>query len=379
MNVLIVTGIFPPDIGGPATYVPQVSAALSERGHDITVVTLSDSVDPHHDNEEHPFRVVRIPRRMFRPWRVLRTVAEIIRLGRDAGLLFVNGMWMEAVLANIFLRKPLVHKVVGDHAWERAINLGWASDNFEDFQKKRYGVKVETLKAVRSWWARKADTVVVPSRYLARWVVRWGVPEERLVVIYNGVEPLNGVQPAEVPLRTPTNLVTVGRLVPWKRVDMVIEAIARLENSGLIVVGDGPVLKSLQGLARKLGVSDRVYFAGRRSKTETLALMAACDIFVLNSTYEGFPHVVLEAMSLGLPVIATAVGGIPEVVQDGDNGLLIAPKNDGAVWEALSKLIASTSERERLAAGAKGTVNKFSRFNMVVETERVLKAVSRRK
>ena len=378
MNVLIVTGIFPPDIGGPATYVPQVATALSERGHDITVVTLSDCVDPHHDNEDHPFRVVRIPRRMFIPWRWLRTVAEIVRLGRDTDLLFVNGMWMEAVLANIFLRKPLVHKVVGDHAWERAINLGWASDNFEDFQKKHYGVKVEALKALRSWWARKADMVVVPSRYLARWVVRWGVAEERLVVIYNGVEPLNGIQPAEVPLLTPTNLVTVGRLVPWKRVDMVIEAIARLENSGLIVVGDGPVLKFLQGLARRLGVSDRVYFAGRRSKTETLALMAACDIFVLNSTYEGFPHVVLEAMSLGLPVIATAVGGIPEIVQDGDNGRLIAPTDEGALSGALLKLVFSPWERQRLADGAKRTVHKFSRSNMVVETERVLKAVSRR-
>ena len=71
-------------------------------------------------------------------------------------------------------------------------------------------------------------------------------------------------------------------------------------------------------------LSDRVYFAGQRNKEETFALMAACDLFVLNSSYEGFPHVVLEAMCAGLPVVATEVGGTPELVRDGENGLLIS-------------------------------------------------------
>jgi len=90
MRILIITGIFPPDIGGPATYVPQMAKALIDQGHHITVLTLSDRID-HHDGQ-YSFRVVRLPRWPFRPWRWLRTIAQIIRLGREADVLFVNGL-----------------------------------------------------------------------------------------------------------------------------------------------------------------------------------------------------------------------------------------------------------------------------------------------
>jgi glycosyltransferase involved in cell wall biosynthesis len=371
MRILIITGIFPPDIGGPATYVPQVATALAGRGHRITVLTLSERAEGHDDG--YPFRVVRLPRRTFKPWRWLRTVVALVRLGHSAEVLFVNGLAMEAVLANVVLRRPVVHKVVGDPAWERATNWGWVKDTFEDFQTRRYSLKVETLKTLRTWWTRKAATVITPSRYLARWVGGWGVPEGNIAVIYNTPESRDGVRPAEVPLQTPVKLVTVGRLVAWKRVGEVIEAIKPLDQMGLVIIGDGPERRYLEDLARSLDLADRVYFAGQKSKEETLSLMAACDLFVLNSTYEGFPHVVLEAMSAGLPVVATAVGGTPEVVRDGENGLLIGPTGSGALPDALAELVSSRSTRQRLARIARCTVKRFHLSAMVAATEAVLR------
>jgi glycosyltransferase involved in cell wall biosynthesis len=371
MRILIVTGIFPPDIGGPATYVPQVAAALVEHGHQITVLTLSECIDGHDD--ACPFRVVRLPRRLFKPSRWLRTIATLIRLGRKAEVLFVNGLAMEAVLANVVLRRPIVQKVVGDWAWERATNRGWVKDSFEEFQTRRYSLKVETLKALRTCWTCKAAMVIAPSRYLARWVGGWGVPQDKIVVIYNALEPCNGIRPAEVPLQTAVKLVTVGRLVAWKRVDKVIEAIEPLDQIGLVIIGDGPERGYLESLVRRLELTDRIYFAGQKNKAEMLSLMAACDLFVLNSTYEGFPHVVLEAMSASLPVLATAVGGTPEVVQGGENGLLIRPTNNGALSDALSELVSSRSTRQRLASAAKRTVKRFQLSAMVEATEAVLR------
>ena len=143
-KVLIVTGIFPPDIGGPATYIPQLACALAERGHEIKVLTLSDHLG--YDDTHYPFPVVRLQRRLFKPWRWLCTVAKLIRMGRDANILYVNGLFLESWAASVFLRKPTVQKVVGDFAWERATNWGWVKDNFEDFQKKRYGLKIQALK-----------------------------------------------------------------------------------------------------------------------------------------------------------------------------------------------------------------------------------------
>jgi len=226
---------------------------------------------------------------------------------------------------------------------------------------------------VRYWCSRRASRVIVPSRYLARWVAQWGVPEERLTVIYNALEPVNGVQPAAVPLQTPVKVVTVGRLVSWKRVDKVIEAVVPCHQVGLVIVGDGPERKRLQALANTLGVANRVYFAGQVSQEETKRLMAACDLFVLNSTYEGLPHVVLEAMSLGLPVVATAVGGTPEVVCDGENGRLMALGDDSVLAQVFLQLAVSPWERQRLARGAQQTLARFGFQRLVEETETVLR------
>ncbi|MBC7106428.1 MAG: glycosyltransferase family 4 protein, partial [Firmicutes bacterium] len=372
MKVLIVTGIFPPDIGGPATYVARIAAALARRGHDITVLTLSDRVD--HDDRAYPFQVVRIPRRRFKPWRIARTVSGIMVLGRRADVLFVNGLALEAVLANRLLRKPLVMKVVGDLAWERATTRGWTSDGFETFQKRRYGWRIEALKALRAWWTRQADRIIVPSRYLAQWVARWRVPEERITVIYNALEPMDGVAPLPVPLKTPVKAVTVGRLVPWKRIDEVLKAVAKVPELGLVVVGDGPECTRLERLAHTFAITDRVYFAGARRPEETRGLMAACDVFVLNSTYEGLPHVVLEAMALGLPVVATAVGGTPEVVKDGETGVLIQP-DDGSLGSVLQELVNDPAGRRRLGEAACRWVREnFAAEQMVEQTGATLLA-----
>jgi glycosyltransferase involved in cell wall biosynthesis len=370
MRILIITGIFPPDIGGPATYVPQMASGLTTRGHEITVVTLSAQVD--YSDDTYPFRVVRLPRHLRKPWRWLCTMRRLVRLGRWADVLFVNGLAMETALANLWLRKPVVQKIVGDLAWERATHWGWVQDSFEDFHKSHYGLRVEVLKALRTWWIRTADTVIVPSRYLAHWVAQWGVAAERIVVVYNALAPVDDIQPLEVPLQTPIKVVTVGRLVPWKRVDKVMEAMVHYQDVGLVVVGDGPERERLEELAGALGMAERVYLAGQRSQVETLRLMAACDLFVLNSTYEGFPHVVLESMSVGLPVVATAVGGTSEVVRDRENGRLIAPMDDEALSTVFLQLVSSPLERQRLASRAKQTVAQFDLQHLVVETERLL-------
>lgn len=367
LNILIITGIFPPDIGGPATYVPQVAKFLCDRGHDVTVFTLSECLD-HARDGKHSFSVVRLPRRTFKPWRRLRTIAQIIWLGKDADILFVNGLALETALANKLLRRPLILKIVGDFAWERSMSLGWIEDSFEEFQQKRYGFRVEVLKALRAWWARQADQVIVPSHYLSRWVRNWGVPENKITIIYNGVELPNGIESADVPLQTPVNIVAVSRLIPWKRVDDVIETVARLEDVGLVVVGDGPERNRLEALVCAKEIMDRVYFAGARSRAETLSLMKACDIFVLNSTYEGLPHVVIEAMMIGLSVVATAVGGTPELVQDGQSGKLISPFHKEALYKALLELVMFPLERQRFSYEAKHTAKRFNYRRMVEET-----------
>ena len=141
MKILVITPIFPPDIGGPASYVPAVSASLVAKGHAVTVLTLSDLLA--HDDSAYPFPVIRI----LRPARGLCACCKPLRslsgMGRTADVLFVNGLALEAAMANMFLRKPLVQKIVGDLAWERAATFSAVTDSLDEFQGKTYGMKIE--------------------------------------------------------------------------------------------------------------------------------------------------------------------------------------------------------------------------------------------
>ena len=368
--MLIVCGSFPPDIGGPATYVPMLARDLITQGHEATVVTLSDDLD--HDDGSYPYCVERIPRQAKKPFRWLLTVRSILRLGRRADILFVSGLPTEAAVVNWWLRKPLIEKVVGDFAWERARNRGWVQDEFEEFQLRRHSLRVEAMKALRAWRTRRSTKVIVPSEYLARWVANWGIPEHKIVVIHNGVELLTGIEPIKIPLKTPVKIVAVGRLVSWKRVDKLIQAIARLDGVGLIVVGDGPEREHLENQVQALGLAERVYFAGRRSRSNTLALMSGSDIFVLNSSYEGLPHVVLEAMALRLPIVATAAGGTPELIEDGRTGLLVN-FSDRDLVRTLERLADDRHLRKSLGKQAQEAVrDKFSIHSLVARVEEVL-------
>ena len=373
INILMVTGIFPPDIGGPATYVPTMASELVRRGHKVIVLTLSDRLD--HDDRSYTFPVHRIRRSLAKPLRFLLTVVRIFREGRSAAVLYVNGLYLEAVIANCLLCKPMVQKIVGDWAWERATNKGWVRDTFEEFQKRKYDLRVDLLKALRNFCVGRADAVIVPSKFLVRAVATWGVSETKMIVIYNAVE-LSAPIAAAIPLATRFKVVTVGRLVPWKQIDQLIEAIHGSPDVGLVIIGDGPERSQLENLARQNQLGGRIYFAGQTSKQETLALMGACDLFVLNSSYEGFPHVILEAMSAGLPVVATAVGGTPELVEHGVSGILIPSNGQVALTRALMHLLSCDEERRRLAAGAQSLLRRFQSAEMIRRTESILVACS---
>ncbi len=173
----------------------------------------------------------------------------------------------------------------------------------------------------------------------------------------------------------PLKVVTVGRLVSWKQVDQILEAISRVHSAGLVIIGDGPERTNLEEQGKALGIADRIYFAGARSREETLSMMAGCDVFVLNSTYEGFPHVVLEAMGMGLPVIAKVSGGTPEIVIDGRNGRLLESSDARALSEVLSGLLSVPDQRRQIAEAARRTAAQYQVDKMVQETEETLQVV----
>ncbi len=372
MHIAIVTSIFPPDSGGPATYVPAIATALTERGHSVAVVTSSDVAK--YVDTQFPFRVCRVSRqpRRQRMWHTLRATLEE---ARQSDVIFANGPFIEATIAAILASKPLVMKIVGDWVWERCSNNQTITDSLDEFQRKQYRPTIEVQKQLRNRLTRRAQQVIVPSAYLRNIVRGWGVRDERLSLVYNARQLPDPEANIELEPFEGHTLVTVGRLVRWKGIDGILGAIAALPQTRLIVIGDGPLRSELERLAVELAIENRVRFVGNISRAEVVAYMHLADVFVLNSTYEGLPHVVIEAMLSGTPVIATKVGGTGELIQDRSNGRLISAQDVSSLVQALQELLASSEERSRLAAAAYTTAQQQFGFQVMVDqTESILQA-----
>lgn len=222
-----------------------------------------------------------------------------------------------------------------------------------------------------------ADRVVCVSERVAAFCVRRiGLASEKTVVIPNGVDfperdALMDKPAARRALELPVEGLWVGsvaRLDPVKRVDVLIQALARLDGVRAFVVGYGSEEQRLKGMAEELGLGERVRLVGYQQ--DVWPWLAACDVFALSSDWEGMPNAVLEAMGAGLPVVATAAGGTPDVVLDGVTGLLVPPGDAGALAAALERLIRDPELRRAMgAAGSHRARACFSAQAMVERTQ----------
>ncbi len=320
MKILITVGIFPPDIGGPASFVPKIAELYVNSGHDVTVVCLTDRKQ----TDNYNFKVVRILRNQNLPIRWIKTVSQIIRHGYNADLLFVNGLPMESYIANIFTRKKLIRKIVGDWAWERGMNKKIINESFDEFQNKKHNLHLEIAKFSRGWTATKADLIITPSNHLKNVVKGWGVKENCIKVIYNGTKLKNRPDSIDNQAFDYFRFITIGRLAPWKNIDIIIKALSDYkkvnQNFIFYIVGSGPDETKLKQLVEDLDLEDFITFTGQLQKDELNYYLQKSDIYIQASSYEGLPHVILEAMSYNLSIISTPIGGTNEIIQDGKNG-----------------------------------------------------------
>ncbi len=180
---------------------------------------------------------------------------------------------------------------------------------------------------------------------------------DRTVVIRNGIGAIDG-RPGREGERTRHRLVSVGRLKAPKDMATLLDALALLGDVELdaLVVGDGPDAAALREQVERLGLEGRVRLCGERD--DVPALLAEADCFVLSSRSEGLPVSILEAMAAELPVVASAVGGVPELVEDGETGFLVPPGDPAALADALRRMLTDAELRRRLGAAGRARVER---------------------
>ncbi len=241
------------------------------------------------------------------------------------------------------------------------------------------GAKRTLYSAIDRWLARLATGIVAISKWNRDALLREGIASQKVRTIYPGIDLREFDQPG--PLHAPNPLVAipeeapvvgvVGRLEQQKGVDVLLRAfpavLERHPEAYILVVGDGLQRPRLEVLAAELGVWERTIFAGLRK--DVSALLRRFTVMAMPSLYEGLPVVPMEAYTAGVPVVAAAVYGVPEVVLDGASGLLVPPGEPPPLADALVSLLEDASRRAQMAeAGRRLVEERFSLRAMVEAT-----------
>ena len=359
MNILITVGIFPPDIGGPASFVPKISDFLIENGHNVKIICLSEVGNIH---TEDNLDVIRIKRSNNLPIRWIKTIYQIVKNGRRSDLIFVNGLGVESAIANLILQKQLIRKIVGDPVWERAYNKKRITESFDDFQNNKHSFLIEVQKLLRNWSINSAEIVITPSDHLKSFVSGIGY-SKKILKINNGVNitDINRANESKADI----NLIIISRLVVQKNINIVIEAMKLLDNKNLklSIIGEGGEFSKLESAIHDLNLQNQVQLLGKIDNNKISQFLLTADIFIQASDYEGLPHSVLEAINYEVPILSTETGGCKDLLNDGERGFIIPmPPDKKVIAENISFIIENKAEATKRADEAKAFINKKHNF-----------------
>lgn len=287
----------------------------------------------------------------------LRRVAQVYRILRARSY---------DVVLSFFETSDLIAVLVGKLMEDKALISSRRDTGFRHSRKMRLAYRLIN---------GQFKTIIAASEAVRDALLADGVPAHGITVIHNGIDPVRFTGKDGQKVRREigigadaTVLGMVANLYPVKNHSLVIECVQRLHRSGcavhLILVGDGPQRENLEHQAKRYGLGHFVHFLGRRSDVDYL--FAATDIVVLASHTEGLSNALLEAMASGKAVVATLVGGNPEVIQDGVNGYLVAADDATAMTGAIQRLIESPSLRSSVGHAAQTRVREhFSVTRMI--------------
>jgi len=366
MRILICTGIYPPDIGGPATYSKLLFDELPKRGIEVKVLSFGE--------------VRHLPK-------IIRHFAyflKALKLGRKADVIFAQdpvSVGLPAMLASKILRKKFILKIVGDYAWEQ---YSVKSDVFvtpEEFQGKKYDFKTEIRRKIQRYVAKNAKQIIVPSNYLKNIVSKWGIDGEKIKVIYNAFEAPILAETKEK-LRKNLNLsgtvlISAGRFVAWKGFDALIEIMPEIlkviPDAKLYIIGSGQEMANCKRQIADKKLEDSIFLLGQVSHNDMLKYLNAGDIFVLNTGYEGLSHILLEAMATEIPIITTKVGGNIELIENGKDGILVEYDNKEELKKKIIELAGNQTLKKELTENAKRKVANFGKEKMLEEAVKTLR------
>lgn len=340
------------ELGGAQVHVRDLASALHGAGHEVTVLAGSAGVLAEQLAERGvPFRRVPALVRPIAPWADLRAGRQLGALLRELRADLVSAHSSKAGwLARLAARLNGIPAVFTAH--------GWAFTEGVPALRRRLYALAERLAAPL------AEQIITVSDYDRNLALRYRIaPPERIARIHNGVHDSLAAGP---PARAagPVRLLMLGRFAAPKDHATLLRALGGLQDRAwaLDLAGSGPI-EPTAALARELGIAERVHFLGERRDVEQL--LGRSELCVLSSNWEGLPYSILEAMSAGLPVVASDVGGVSEAITHGLNGLLVPRADSEALRAALAGLLDDPERRRQLGAASRRRYEAQFRFEFM--------------
>ena len=366
MKVLIASG----DSGGPATYTQLLKQSLPNKGIEVDVASFQS--------------VISLPPGV----RHIVYFFKLLKQTKNVDVIYAQdpfSVGYPAMLVSKIRKKKLFLKVVGDYAWEQGQVRFGVTEKLDSFVRdlpRRRPFFVSFLVLIERTVARNAYKIIVPSEYLKKIVTLWGIPKKNITVIFNSpgdLQPSGNRETLRGLLQFDGQLVvSVGRLVPWKGFKDLIDVAPNLHDKyprmKLLIVGGGPMHDELKESVRRRGMEEYVVVTGHLDHDVTLRYIEAADLFVLNSSYEGFSHTLLETMAIGTPIVATTAGGNPELIRSGTDGVLVTFGDKKGLEEAIGSLLKDSKRAKKLAQSGSVRVRQYDVESMLQSVTKVLQS-----
>lgn len=349
----ILYGITKSNMGGAQRYVFDLAIEASRQGHDVTVLCGGqDALAKKLEKEKIKLIVLKSLERDISSIRDMKSFLEIIKVLKEENpdVFHINSSKMGG-LGTFAARLVGIRKII-------FTAHGWAFNELRPIWQKVL-IKFFTWVTILS-----AHKTICVSEKTMRDISHWTFAKNKLVVIHNGLKDFDLV-PREDESFT---VGTIAELHKIKGLDILLTAWSKFiknRDAKLVIAGEGEERQNLENMARKLGIYDSVKFLGFVDNAREQ--LSNFDIFVMPSRSEGMPYGLLEAGLAGLPVIATAVGGIPEIIESGINGILVPPENSEVIFSSLVLLAEDEELRKRLGTNLQHSIQENFSFEKMVE------------
>lgn len=365
--ILIYSHTFPPHGSGVGSYCYGLANGLARAGSSVVVLTVKYQKKTR-ASDSYPFKLIRFPRIGGWAERLIALVyfLFLISIYRPKQI-FIVEKWAQEAASMLRLVLPFKYSLAV-HGSEILVNQ----------KRLELGFKSRLLARILSRFYDKAENVVAVSNYTKGLAIQGGIAPDKIVVLPNGIDIERFSRPAateKLKYKLGLNgkdkiILTLAVLKPRKGQDMVIQALPRIikENPDVkyVIAGCGDDKKRLEGLVNELHLENHVIFAGFIPEQEVIDYYDLADVFVMASRkdglwVEGFGIPFIEANARGKPVIAGLHGAVPEVITDGESGLIIDPENPDEIAEAILKILTNTELAETI--GQQGKEKCFSLYN----------------